>query len=74
MASDPNFVSNYYNKKYNIDNAYIKGVPVKEWLSKTQPNLEGNGFTFGHLNSSQSIEVKKLHYIVFHLIIKEEDL
>ena len=59
MASDPNFVSNYYNKKYNIDNAYIKGVPVKEWLSKTQPNLEGNGFTFGHLNSSQSIEVKR---------------
>ena len=59
MATDPNFVSNYYNKKYNIDNAKIKGVFVKEWITKTQPNLAGNGFTFGNLNSSQSIEVKR---------------
>ena len=59
MESDPSFVSNYYNKKYNIDNAKLDGVNVKEWIAKVSPRLDGNGFTFGNQNSSQSIDVKR---------------
>ena len=59
MESDPSFVSNYYNKKYNIDNAKLDGVNVKEWIAKVSPRLDGNGFTFGNRNSSQSIDVKR---------------
>ena len=59
IQSDPNFVSNYYNKKYNIDNAYIDGLTVKQWIAKTNPLMDGNGFTFGNRNSSQSIDVKR---------------
>ena len=67
MLSDPNFVSNYYNKKYNIDNAYLDGITVKEWIAKITPKMDGNGFTFGNRNSSQSIEVKRnsLYCIAF---------
>ena len=59
MESDPSFVSNYYNKKYNIDNAKLAGVTVKEWIAKISPKLDRNGFTFGNQNSSQSIDVKR---------------
>ena len=59
MDSDPSFVSNYYNKKYNIDNAKISGLPVNEWTLKVNPKLDGNGFTFGNVNSTQSIDVKR---------------
>ena len=59
MESDPSFVSNYYNKKYNIDDAFIGGRNVKEWSAKIIPLMEGNGFTFGNVNSSQSIDVKR---------------
>ena len=59
MESDPSFVSNYYHKKYNIDNAYLEGMSVQEWIAKFNPRLEGNGFTFGNANSSQSIDVKR---------------
>ena len=59
MKSDPNFISNYYNKKYNVDNAKIKGMGVNEWIFRVQPRLDGNGFTFGNVNSSQSIETKR---------------
>ena len=59
MESDHRFVSNYYNKKYNIDDAKLDGITVKEWIAKVNPKLNGNGFTFGNRNSSQSIEVKR---------------
>ena len=59
MESDPTFVSNYYNGKYNIDDAELDGVPVKEWISRVSPKMDGNGFTFGNRNSSQSIDVKR---------------
>ena len=59
MKSDPSFISNYYNKKYNIDNAKLEGISVKEWISKVSPILDGNGFTFENINSSQSIDVKR---------------
>ena len=67
MESDESFVSNYYNKKYNIDNAYIGRNSVKEWIARISPILDGNGFTFGNQNSSQSIEVKRnaLYCVVF---------
>ena len=58
MESDPSFVSNYYNKKYNIEDAYIDGLTVKEWTSKVSPKLEGSGFIFGR-NSSQSIDLER---------------
>ena len=59
MKSDSSFISNYYNKKYNIDNAKLEGISVKEWISKVSPILDGNGFTFENINSSQSIDVKR---------------
>ena len=59
MDSDPSFVSNYYNKKYNIDDAYLEGLPVKEWVAKLTRVVDGNGFTFGNTNSTQSIDVKR---------------
>ena len=59
MESDPNFVSNYYNKKYSVDGAYLDGLTVTEWIAKISPKLDGSGFTFGNYNSSQSIDVKR---------------
>ena len=59
MESDPNFVSNYYNKKFTIEHAEIDGIPAQEWVAKVKPKLDGNGFTFGNRNSSQSIDVKR---------------
>ena len=59
MESDPSFVSNYYNKKYNIDKALIGGFTSIEWISKVGPRLDGNGFSFGNKKSSQSIDVKR---------------
>ena len=59
MENDPSFVSNYYNNKYSIDGSYMYGITVKEWISEISPRLEGNGFTFGKGNSSQSIDVKR---------------
>ena len=59
IKSDPNFVSNYYNKKFDIDNAEIDEYSANEWVTTFAPRMEGNGFTFGNLNSSQSIDVKR---------------
>ena len=59
IKSDPNFVSNYYNKKYNVENAYIGRLLVDSWTVIVEPKMEGNGFTFGNRNSSQSIDVKR---------------
>ena len=59
MEDDSSFVSNYYNNKYSIDSSYMYGITIKEWISQISPRLEGNGFTFGNGNSSQSIDVKR---------------
>jgi hypothetical protein len=59
IQSDPNFVSNYYNKKFSIDDAFLEKMPVNEWISYVSPKMEGDGFTFGNKNSSQSIDVKR---------------
>ena len=34
-------------------------MTANEWIAKINPRLEGNGFTFGNVNSSQSIDVKR---------------
>ena len=67
MESDENFASNYYNKKYSLDDAKIDGMNANEWIAKVSPRLDGNGFTFGNKNSSQSIDVKRnaLYSIAF---------
>ena len=59
IESDANFVSNYYNKKFNIEDARIGLLTVNEWISLVSPRMEGNGFVFGNQNSTQSIEVKR---------------
>ena len=59
MESDPNFVSNYYNKKYNVDNAKIGEFSVNEWITLVSPKMGGNGFIFGNVNSTQTIDVKR---------------
>ena len=33
IKSDPNFVSNYYNKKYSVENAYIESLLVEKWMT-----------------------------------------
>lgn len=69
IESDPNFESNYYNKKYSIDNAHIEGHSAQNWTSKAQSKikLEGNGFILGNTNRPQGIEVKRnaLYCIAF---------
>ena len=59
IESDDNFVSNYYNKQFNINNAKIGIYSVTEWISFVGPKMDGEGFTFGNFNSSQSIDVKR---------------
>ena len=59
VRSDPNFASNYYNKKYSVENALIGTFLVDKWVTYVRPRMEGNGFTFGNRNSSQSIDVKR---------------
>ena len=62
INSDENFVSNYYNKKYNIDDAKIDKVAANEWITSVSPRMDGNGFTFGNRNNSQNIEVKRISF------------
>ena len=60
MNSDANYVSNYYNKKFNLgEDAKIGFFEVQQWTLFVSNSAEGNGFTFGNLNSSQSIDVKR---------------
>ena len=56
IESDPNFESNYNNKKYSIEEAKIDGFSVKPWISIISPYLKGIGFTFGIKDSSESSE------------------
>ena len=69
MESDPSFENNYYNKKYNIDNAHIEGHPAKNWTTKVETKiiLDGNGFILGNANRFQGIDVKRnvLYCIAF---------
>ena len=62
IKSDENFVSNYYNKNYNIENAIIDKYKVNEWATLVNPKLDGNGFSFAIRNSSQSIDVKRISF------------
>ena len=65
IKSDLDFVTNYYNKKFNIDNAEVDGIPINEWGSKVSARIDGNGFTFGNRNSSLTNDVKRYaHYCV----------
>ena len=59
IESDSNFVNNYYNKKYNINNAFIEEIRASSWIAQVSPKMDGNGFIFGNRNSSQSIDVKR---------------
>ena len=60
IKSDENYVSNYYNKKFNVNDIKIGELTVNEWASFFNPKMHGEGFTFGNLNSSQSIEVRRI--------------
>ena len=59
LRFEPNFENNYYNKKYSIDDVYIFEEPIEIWISEISRILEGNGFTFGNVKSSKSIDVKR---------------
>ena len=48
IDSDKDFENNYKNKKYNINNASINGENVKEYFSKANGYMNGNGFQFGN--------------------------
>ena len=68
IKTDPNFVSNYYNKKFNFDNAFLEDMPVEEWIAYVSPRMNADGFIFGNINSSQSIDVKRnsLYNVAFN--------
>ncbi len=68
IKSDENYVSNYYNKKFSLKNAEIEGESVAKWTSRVSPTMDGEGFTFGNYNSSQSIDVKRnsLYNVAFN--------
>jgi len=59
MKSDLDFVRKFYNKQFNIDKAKLDGIPLNEWIAKVEPKMDGNGFTFGNLNSSQSSDTRR---------------
>ena len=59
IESDGNYVSNYYNKKFSLDDAKIGEYSINQWIASISPRMEGEGFTFGNHNSSQTIEVKR---------------
>ena len=65
---DDKYVSNYYNKNFNFENAKIDGYDVYEWISNVYQYMKGEGFTFGNQNSSQSIDVKRnsLYNVAFN--------
>ena len=68
METDENYVSNYYNKKFSIVNAIIDRKLADDWVKEVTPKMEGEGFTFGNANSSQSIDVKRnsLYNVAFN--------
>ena len=68
IESDENYVSNYYNKKFSLDDAKMGNYSINEWVAKINPRMEGEGFTFGNNNSSQSIECKRnsLYNVAFN--------
>ena len=59
MESDPNFESNYNNKKFNIDNGKINGVSAKEWFSQAIGAMNGNGLKFGSKFTPQNSSIKR---------------
>jgi hypothetical protein len=59
MDSDPNFESNYKNKKFSISNGKIAGMSASAWLAKAQTEMNGNGFKFGSKTTVQSTSVKR---------------
>ena len=67
MASDPNFESNYKNKKFSISNGKIAGMSASSWLSKAQTEMNGNGFKFGSKTTAQSTSVyrKAVYSVAF---------
>ena len=67
MASDPNFESNYNNRKFSIANAKIGGMSVEKWLEKAETEMNRNGFKFGSKYTKQSTEVyrKAVYSVAF---------
>ena len=69
IESDPNFESNYYIKKYSIDNAHIEGHSAIDWKNRieTKFRIDGNGFLLGNANRFKGNEVKRntLYCITF---------
>ena len=60
IKSDENFVSNYYNKKYNIETDKTGEISAHLLIKSVSPKMDGNGFTFGNRNNSQSFDVKRI--------------
>jgi len=44
INSDENYISNYYNKSFNIDNGTIDNTPANQWVSKINGEQKGGGF------------------------------
>ena len=40
----------------------MDGIPVNEWIVKVEPKMDGNGFTFGNQNNSQSSDTRRLAF------------
>ena len=62
IKSDIDFVRKYYNKQYSVYYAKLDEISVEQWIIKVEPKMDGNGFTFGNQNSSQSSDVRRGAY------------
>ena len=56
---DENFASNYYKKLFAANGARIHGIPLNIWIPRMTSIMRGEGFVFGNLNNSQTIDVKR---------------
>ena len=56
---DEGFASNYYKKLFAANGARIHGIPLNIWIPRMTSIMRGEGFVFGNLNNSQTIDVKR---------------
>lgn len=53
ISTDPNFESNYINKKFSITNGKMGNIDAISWYSKGVEKMQGIGFNLGSNKKSQ---------------------
>ena len=64
LESDPNYESNYNNRKFYISPVdRIHRFVYAFWLPRAEEAMSGNGFLFGSKTTQKSANVKKIAYL-----------